>query len=84
MWWGFVGCRVADLYDQATECEERDREQALAAARRPVSELPAATGACLNCEDDIAAADKAGEAIAHRWCCIECHEDWTARLGRRA
>lgn len=83
MWWGFVGCRVADLYDQATEREEHDRELAIAAARRPVAKLPAVTGECLNCGDDIAAADAAGEAIADRWCCIECQEDWTARLARK-
>lgn len=83
MWWGLVGCRVADLYDQATEREEHDRELAIAAARRPVPTLPDATGGCLNCGDDIAEADAAGEAIADRWCCVECQEDWTARRARK-
>ena len=75
---------MTDLYDQAQEREQRDREAAIAAARQPVHGLPDATGVCLNCGDDMAAAEEAEQAIAARWCSVECRDDWISRTGRRA
>lgn len=74
---------MTDLYDQAQEREQRDREAAIAAARKPVMGLPDSTGVCLNCGDDMASAERDDQAIAGRWCSVECHDDWQVRAGRR-
>lgn len=74
---------MADLYDQASDREEHDRDLAIARARIPVSEMPPPSDTCLNCGDSVPDADAAGEAIAHRWCCVECFDDWTARRARK-
>jgi len=54
------------------------------AARRPAEPLPEATGVCLNCGDDMVQAEEAEQAIAARWCSVECRDDWISRTGRRA
>lgn len=74
---------MADLYDKASEQEEHDRDLAISRARLPVSEMPPPSETCLNCGESVQAADAAGEAIAHRWCCVECFDDWTARRARK-
>jgi len=74
---------VTDIYDQATEREERDRAAAIAAARTPAPRYPAPTGCCLNCQDDLLKPLMVGEAIADRWCCIECRDDWVMRVERK-
>lgn len=74
---------MADIDDLATDLEERDRELAIARARVPVSEMPPPSATCLNCGDSVAQAEAAGEAIANRWCCVECFDDWTARRARK-
>lgn len=75
---------MTDLYDQAQERDLRDREAAIAAARQPVHGLPDPTGVCLNCGDDMVQAEEAEQAIAARWCSVECRDDWISRTGRRA
>jgi hypothetical protein len=74
---------MADLYDQASDREEHDRNLAIARARLPVSEMPPPSDTCLNCADSVPDAEAAGEAIAHRWCCVECFDDWSARRARK-
>ena len=59
-----------DIYDQATEREEKERELALAAARRNVTVLPF-TGVCHNCE--------ALTAPSVRFCDKLCLEDYERR-----
>lgn len=90
-------CDATEKHDctciQAIPAEEKRRmrmefrqltpDQVEELLRTPVAALPDPTGECLNCLYDIAEADAAGEAIADRWCCIECQEDWTARLARK-
>lgn len=70
---------MTDIYDQATEREERDRAAAIAAARVPVQALPEPTGVCLNCTEEL----WRDEAVAARWCCAECRDDWQVRAVRR-
>lgn len=59
-----------DIYDQATEREEKERELAIAAARRSVPVL-AYTGVCHNCE--------APTAPSVRFCDKLCLEDYERR-----
>ena len=54
-----------DIYDQATERENQERERALL-IRRPDGPLP--TGWCLYCETAVPA--------GYRWCGPECRDDW--------
>lgn len=57
-----------DIFDQATEQEEQERERALS-RREP--EGPEATGLCLHCGEPLG-----GGA---RWCNCECRDDWQAQ-----
>ena len=59
-----------DIYDQATEREERDREQAIAAARKPTMVVPF-TGFCHNCDAPL--------APSMRFCDAMCCEDYERR-----
>lgn len=63
---------MADEMDRAQAQEERMREAALM-QRRPAA--PAATGACLHCDEPLAA--------GRRWCDVQCRDDWQ-RDQRRA
>lgn len=71
------------FFDQASDLELHEREAAVARARLPVSEMPPPSASCLNCGDSVPEAEAAGEAIAHRWCCVECFDDWSARRQRK-
>jgi putative NADPH-quinone reductase len=66
---------MADIFDQATEREEQERERAIAAARKPVSVLPF-TGCCHNCGAHV--------APSMRFCNAECCEDFERRAKARA
>ena len=59
-----------DIYDQATEREEKERELSIAAARRSAPVLPY-TGVCYNCE--------APTAPSVRFCDSLCLEDFEKR-----
>lgn len=74
---------MTDFFDQASDLELHEREAAVARARLPVSEMPPPSDSCLNCGDSVPDAEAAGEAIAHRWCCVECFDDWSARGQRK-
>lgn len=54
-----------DIYDQATERENQERERALK-IRRP--DGPQALGWCLHCETAV--------PEGRRWCGPECRDDW--------
>ncbi len=62
---------MTDEADQASDREEKDREEAIS-RRRP--EAPPACGACLFC----------GEALTgnRRWCDQDCRDDWQRRTRR--
>lgn len=60
-----------DIFDRATEREEKDRALALA-NRRPTG--PEATGLCLFCEEPLPPA--ASGQPAPRWCDCDCRQDW--------
>lgn len=74
---------MTDFFDQSAHTELQQREQAIARARIPVSEMPPPSASCLNCGDSVPDAEAAGEAIAHRWCCVECFDDWSVRRQRK-
>jgi len=59
---------MADIYDQATEKEEQERELALAHVRnkRP---LITPCGKCHNC----------GEQVEQLFCDVHCRDDWQLR-----
>ena len=59
-----------DVFDQATQREEKDRELSLQ-ARLPAGPKP--TGFCLNCGPDVPLDD------GRRWCDADCRDDWTRR-----
>lgn len=59
-----------DIFDQATEREEQERERAIAAARAPVHVLPF-TGVCHNCDAPL--------APSMRFCDAFCCEDFERR-----
>lgn len=61
---------MTDIYDQAAEREERDRERAIAAARASSAALPF-VGACYNCDSIV--------PDGHRFCDIDCRDDWERR-----
>ena len=50
------GKRLMDIFDQATEREEQERERAIAAARKPVSVVPF-HGFCHNCQAPLVPSD---------------------------
>ncbi len=56
---------MADIYDRASELEEKSREIALQ-ARKP--EGPKATGYCLECDEAL--------ENGTRWCSAECRDRW--------
>lgn len=58
---------MTDIYDQATEREEIDRELAIKAAASSDPHVES-TGKCLECDCDV------GEGV--RWCSPECRDDW--------
>lgn len=61
---------MTDIYDQATEREERDRELAIKVAATPVLQMPF-TGYCYNCEELIS---------QHKhFCDADCRDDWQLR-----
>ena len=60
---------MTDIFDQATEREEQERERAIAAARKPVSVVPF-TGFCHNCDEPVEA----------HFCDRECHRDYEYRM----
>jgi hypothetical protein len=62
---------MADWADDAAQTEELFRQADLTRKKRSG---PAATGNCLNCEDEV----KDG----HRWCCSDCRDDWEYRQSR--
>jgi len=64
---------MADVLDQATDYEERDRELALRNLDR--GPVIAATGHCLNCEAPLPA--------ERRWCDADCRDDWQAARRNR-
>lgn len=61
---------MTDVFDQATEREEKDRALCLQ-VRMP--EGPKPTGYCLNCGPDVPL--EAGL----RWCDTNCRDDWQLR-----
>lgn len=63
-----------DVFDQATEQEEKAREQALAVVRnQPPVLIP--NGACYNCQTELIYNDVA----AGCFCDADCRDDWQAR-----
>jgi hypothetical protein len=61
---------MTDIYDQATEREEKERELAIAAARRSAPVLPF-IGVCHNCQ--------APTAPSVRFCDSDCLADYEKR-----
>lgn len=61
---------MADVFDQATDREEKDREMCL---KLRMNEGPKPTGFCLNCGPDVPLAD------GQRWCDGDCRDDWQKR-----
>lgn len=61
---------MTDIFDQATEREEKERELSIAAARRSAPVLPY-VGVCHNCE--------APTAPSVRFCDKHCLEDYERR-----
>lgn len=66
---------MTDVFDQASDREERGREAAIAAARNAAPAGPPPCGQCHNC----------GAAVEGdmRFCDLDCRDDWQAREGRR-
>ena len=61
---------MTDIYDQATEKEERDRDLAIQAARAKNQPLKI-TGFCLFCNQQL---------VTRRFCDAECREDYETEL----
>jgi hypothetical protein len=61
---------MTDIYDQATEREERDREMAIAAAKRSAPALPY-VGRCHNCDASL--------PESMRFCDADCCRDFEKR-----
>ena len=62
-----MGYAMSDIFDQASDREQLERDLAIASARKPLASTQA-TGHCLWCN----AALEQGK----RWCDAECREDW--------
>lgn len=62
---------MTDIYDQATQREELEREIALQQVRYSARNGPSYIGECLNCQ--VVTNDGA------RWCTPECRDDWQHR-----
>lgn len=58
---------MSDIFDQASDREQLERDLAIASARKP-SASAQATGHCLWCNAQI--------EQGKRWCDAECREDW--------
>lgn len=56
-----------DIFDQATEIEERHRELAIQATRERSKQAEKFTGHCLNCNEQI---------TVGRFCDSDCRDDW--------
>lgn len=56
-----------DVYDQATEIEERDRELAIKAARERAKQTEKFTGHCLSCNEQI---------TVGKFCDVDCRDDY--------
>jgi hypothetical protein len=67
-----------DVFDQATEQEEKAREQALAAVRNQAP-LLMPIGVCHNCGNDLIRDDTAASCF----CDADCRDDWQARNPNR-
>jgi len=67
---------MSDIYDQASDREQLDRDLAIKSAREATPEAPV-TGHCLWCNAEL----KGGR----RWCDSEYREDWdlVQEAGRR-
>lgn len=61
---------MTDVFDQATEREEKDRQLAIDAARTRIADLPF-VGAYYNCDAIVPA--------GHRFCDSDCRDDWQRR-----
>lgn len=64
---------MTDVFDQASEREDRDRALAIEAARGR-ADGPYPCGACYNCGETLQ-----GDM---RFCDLDCRDDWQARQGR--
>lgn len=60
---------MTDIYDQATEREEKDRDLCLKYYRKPVPHIPV-RGYCLNCLDPV---------YNGSFCDNDCRDDWEKR-----
>lgn len=67
---------MTDIFDQASEREQLERDLAISSARK-FTPSAQATGHCLWCNAEL----KGGR----RWCDAECREDWdlVQEAGRR-
>ncbi len=65
---------VLDESDRATRVEMRDNQLAIELARRNATAGPEATGACLNCGEEL--------SDGRRWCNFECCQDYDKRQRR--
>lgn len=61
---------MSDDIDMASETEQLDRTNAIAAASRRIPEIPAC-GECFNCHSSV--------PPGARWCDGPCRDDWTDR-----
>lgn len=58
---------MSDIYDQASDREQIDRDLAIASARKNTGTAKA-TGHCLWCNESL--------ELGKRWCDAECREFW--------
>lgn len=58
---------MTDVFDQASDREEQDRQLCIGMARRVVQELPA-VGRCHWCEEIV--------APGHKFCDSDCRDGW--------
>lgn len=62
---------MSDVADDADGQVEAFTKTAMA-NKKPAG--PVFTGLCANCDEPV--------EYPNRWCCVECHQDWTKRDGR--
>lgn len=62
-----MGFAMTDIFDRASDLEQKERESAIASARKPLVSARE-TGHCLWCNAKL--------IQGKRWCDSECREDW--------
>lgn len=62
---------MADVFEQAAEREQRDRELSL---KQRMQEGPKPAGKCLHCDAPLAG--------SMRWCDADCRDEWQRRQKR--